>query len=55
VTFLRSWLDRIRRAWIPAPAPDHPLTAEERADRPETRVDDAARIVADQLGAEEER
>jgi hypothetical protein len=50
----RPWLDRVRRFWRPARAPDHPLTDEERASRPETRVDEAARIVGKALGADEE-
>jgi hypothetical protein len=43
----RHWLDRLRRFWAPAPAPDHPLTDEERAGRPESRVDEAARRIVD--------
>lgn len=35
--------ERFRRFWQPAPSPDHPLTARERAEtRPETAYDEVA-------------
>lgn len=34
--------DRVRRLWGPSPAPDHPLSEEERKPEP-TRTDRAAR------------
>jgi hypothetical protein len=38
----RALLDRARRFWGPAPAPDHPLSEAEREPEP-TRTDLAAR------------
>ena len=48
-----SLLDRIRGLWRSSPGPDHPLTEEERDQRPPpTAADEAARGIDEFLGAD---
>jgi hypothetical protein len=46
-----TFRDRLRRFWLREPAPDHPLSAEERdADRPMTAYDEVAETATEFVG-----
>jgi hypothetical protein len=46
-------LERLRNFWRTAPAPDHPLTTQERReDRPATASDERARTEEEFIGAD---
>jgi hypothetical protein len=46
-------LERFRNFWRSAPAPDHPLTAEERReDQPTSAYDEQARVAEEFVGAD---
>jgi hypothetical protein len=47
---MKTW-DRIKHLWAPGPAPDHPLSDEERHDaRPHTASEESAQFAGELLG-----
>lgn len=43
-------LQRIRRFWVPASGPDHPLSEDERKGAPATALDDVSSIAEGSIG-----